>query len=476
MNVYTILENSAAKWPDLPAVIDEFGILDYKTLYRDVEKVRTSLHENGVLKGQGIGIRCPNSRAFIISAFAALGSGATVMPISHLMKRSEFETLLDTAPLHAILSHDENFFSEQSTHINIPQAGPMHLHQTGFSRDIPLVKDIPDAAFVRFTSGTTGASKGVILTHSSVLERTAAPNRGLGLGPGDKVICVLPMAFHFFVSIVLYLEFGAAIIICKDHMPETILETAKKHSATLLYGSPLQYRMLAAFESGEKNLHTLKRAVSTSTGLSAEIANDFYRRYSLPVTQAYGIIEIGLPLMNTLDSRAKVESVGAPLPDYEVAVFDKNRKPLANGEIGELAIRGPGMFSGYLDPPQLRDDILHNGWFLTGDLALREPDGMITIRGRSKSMINVAGEKVFPEEVERVLTLHPEIEEARVRGTPHPRMGETIQADVVLRQGASVTKDSLLRFSRHHLSAFKVPQKIRFVSEVKKTTSGKLFR
>lgn len=134
------------------------------------------------------------------------------------------------------------------------------------------------------------------------------------------------------------------------------------------------------------------------------------------------------------------------------------------------------MFAAYLQPPKLREDILQNGWFLTGDLASRRPDGLLTIEGRKKSMINVSGNKVFPEEVEAVLNTHPAVAMSRVKGAPHPFLGECVSAEVVLHPGAEVDAETLITYCRQRLSTYKVPQRLAFVSTLPMTDSGKLRR
>ena len=148
---------------------------------------------------------------------------------------------------------------------------------------------------------------------------------------------------------------------------------------------------------------------------------------------------------------------------------------MPEGETGQLALRGPGMFSGYLNPPRSRDEILHDGWFLTGDLAHRDSGGRIVLDGRTSSVIHVAGHKVFPEEVAGVLDHHPAVLRSRVSARPHPQMGEAVHAEVQLRPGSSQTaSEDIIAFCRRRLSSQKVPATLEFVAEISMTTSGKV--
>jgi len=271
---------------------------------------------------------------------------------------------------------------------------------------------------------------------------------------------------------VLYLSCGCTIVVCRDHLAETVLADANRHGATFLYAAPMHYQMLAADTSG-LGFPELKRAISTSFGLPEEAADAFRVRFGLPVRQAYGIIEVGLPLIDLDGAAGDAETIGRPLADYDVALLDEERHPVDEGEVGELAVRGPGMFAAYLSPPQPRGDVLHDGWFLTGDLARPRDDGRILIVGRCKSMINVGGQKVFPEAIEAVINAHPSVAQSRVSARPHARLGEVVHADVV---ASGVTAEDVMAHCRARLAALEVPQSVRFVPRIEETSSGKVRR
>ena len=476
MNVYETLSHAARQWPDRPAIIEAGGSLDYQSLWLEIEALRVQLARRGVREGQGVGVRARNGRAFVIGALAALGCGAIVMPIHHQIKPDELAEMLARAPLWAILDDGSG---PKETGKNTHRALLAGGNGLGFTRvegpQDRLAPWVRNAAFVRFTSGTTGAAKGVVLTHDAVLERIHAANSGLGLTREDRVLWVLPMAYHFYVSILLYLAAGAAIIVSADYLAESILDAAWRHEATFLYLTPMHVRLLTAESSGRSMPQALKRVMSVSSRLDPQAARDFQARYRLPVAQGYGIIEVGLPIMNTQEAAEHPESIGRPLPCFEVAIMDEPMRTAADGQTGQLALRGPGMFAGYLSPRQPREEVLRNGWFLTGDLAHRDTDGRIVLDGRTSSVIHVAGHKVFPEEVAGVLDQHPAVLRSRVTTRPHPQLGEAIHAEVQLRNGDSAARgEDILAFCRHRLSSHKVPTSLEFVAELSLTASGKV--
>jgi acyl-CoA synthetase (AMP-forming)/AMP-acid ligase II len=192
------------------------------------------------------------------------------------------------------------------------------------------------------------------------------------------------------------------------------------------------------------------------------------------VIQGYGIIELGLPILNKGDADANPEWVGSCARGFHAIILNERLEELPPGRIGELALYGPGMLDAYLYPFRRREEILVNGWFLTGDLALMNEQGKVKIEGRKKSMINVGGNKVFPEEVESVLNEHPAVADCRVKGARHDLLGETVLAEVVLNKIAVRPSEEELRsFCRKHLSTYKVPHKVVFIDSIPITPSGK---
>lgn len=476
-NVYHIIRDAAQNWPNEVAIYDEFGQVTFSELWDETERLKNWLQTEGIQPGMGVGLMCRNSRFFIYGLFAATGAGAVVLPLSHQMKKAEIDGMVASTELHAVLDDQSGvdpLQSEPKYFEEYAQLPAFRLQRSAFLFDEPMAAHLPDPVFIRYTSGTTGTSKGVVIGHQSVFERVDAANQLLQLKPGEVVLWVLPMAFHFVVSIVLYLRVGAAIAISRDFLAETISDYSEKYKATLLYASPMHIRLLAN-HPGRVNLESIHTVISTSTAISAADIERFTEKTGKPISQAYGIIEIGLPIVNHRSAEEHPEAVGHALPAYEVAIMDEDLQPVPNGEIGQLAIAGPGMFDGYLKPPAKRDDILKGKWFMTGDLASKSPEGLITIKGREKSMINVSGNKVFPEEVEHVLNNHPGVKMSRVFGGKHPLLGEVVEAEVVPAD-APLDAEELIRHCRGQLSTYKVPQRIRFVEALEVTATGKISR
>jgi len=475
MKVPDLLYQAAQRWPNKPAIYDEWGMMTYAELGTLVRTTAVNLKAFGITPSLGVGVMGKNSRYFIIQCFAVMDCGAVAMPIFNQMKTDEIA--IQKARLHAILDDQTGMVSfEDTTHL---VTFPHQEWRLVFNPDIdnrPFASHAYNPAFTRFTSGTTGTSKGVILSHDGIIERTEAANKVLQFGSDDTISWVLPMTYHFVVSIILYLRYGSTIIICESFLADTIIMQTNRHCATVLYASPMHIRLLSN-DSSERNMPSLKRVISTSAAISKSQCRAFQKRFGLDIIQAYGIIEVGLPIINSKNANEFPEAAGYALPDYQVEVLDDNGNILPSGEIGHLVVKGPGMFDAYLEPPCRRESVLKNGWFYTGDLASKHPDGLIRIEGRKKSIINVSGNKVFPEEVETVLNQHPVVQHCRVSRFKHRLLGENVQAEIVLQNGMTQYEiEELLTFCRKRLSAYKIPHKIVFVKSLPMTDSGKLIR
>lgn len=475
-NVYELLRLAAKQWPNRPAVHDAHGTMSFRDLFDQTELLRLHLIDLGVSKGMGLAVKAKNGRGFIMGLFAGVGCGAIVMPMSHQLKKAEIEEILTDSGLHAVLDDYSGVAPVFPVSANIEIDKEKYgFSFTGADRQSIYAEHVNNPAFIRFTSGTTGKSKGVVVSHESVIERIEAANTVLELGPEDTVIWVLPMAYHFIVSIVLYVRFGAAIAVAKDFLARNIIEITNQHNGTLLYASPMQIRLLANDRSASM-MPTLKKAISTSAGIGYDVCLDFKKRFGLTVSQAYGIIEIGLPMINFEKSEEHPDAVGFALPGFTVDILDDNYEVLPDGQVGHLAIKGPGMFDAYLFPSRMRSDVLKNGYFLTADYASKTIEGLVKIEGRAKSVINISGIKIFPEEVEAVLEAIPGVKLARISSSPHPLMGQIIEGELVLNEGSQLNVEDVLSYCRTRLSSFKTPQRLRIVESLPMTKTGKLQR
>ncbi|MDE0838919.1 MAG: class I adenylate-forming enzyme family protein [Kiritimatiellae bacterium] len=473
-NIFETLKHASRAHRDRIAVYERDRTTSFAELFDDADALKTDLALRAVGPGKVMGVRARNGAGFIKAMLAVMGTGAAALPVSHQLKPAEVETISRDARLHAILDADP----AENEQCPVLKAGSdaFGFRSIGVGTDEQKPGFDISPAFIRFTSGTTGKSKGVALSHASLIARLDAADAALMLKDEDRILWVLPMAYHFLVTILLYLKRGIPIIVCPDMLAQSLLEMGNAHQATVLYASPMHIRLLAA-DKTDTNFRSLRWAISTSAATPPPVMQAFETRYGVPVTQVYGIIEAGLPLVNTdLSAKGLADVAGRTAPQFESAILDAEGAELPQGEIGHLAIRGRGMFDAYLDPYMRCEAVMVKGWFLTGDLAQVGEDGYTRIKGREKSVINVSGNKAFPEEVEAVLLQHPSVTACRVFGRPHPLTGEVVCAEIVPGGVDAPDTEALLKFCRERLSTFKIPQYVTRVDQIQQTDSGKTAR
>jgi len=450
------------------------AVMSYGDLFGRVGRLAERLRawagwpEVGVAR---VGLLADNGMEYVLVALAVLKAGGCFVPVAGELAGPEREELVRTTALHAVLALGRHEWPGGGELLDEGLA-LRASRLAGAEPRFPVEAfEALGPAFIRFSSGTTGLSKGVVLSHRSLWERIGVANRALRIGPADRVLWTLPMAHHFAVSILLYLRFGATTVIEPARMAAELLATAEASRATVVYGAPFHHALLAA-DRGGFGWPTLRLAVSTAAALREATARAFLERFGHPLSQALGVIECGLPLINLDDPVGQAESVGRPVEGWEVAL----RNEAGDGDAGELWLRGPGMFDAYLDPWQARAEATDDGWFSTGDLCRRDHGGVIRILGRSKSAINVGGMKVFPEEVEAVLDQDPAVARSRVIAQQHPVFGWVPVAEVVAAAGMVPDVAALRAACRDALSPHKVPVAVRLVGALPVTANGKLKR
>ena len=473
MTIVDLIRQQAARRPAHPALIVDRGEgdeeLGYAGLVGSFEGHAKRLRAQGVSPGDRCGLAAPQGRGFVELALGILASGGCLVPVPDDHRGPVFDDFAHRARLHHAVRQLEDGFELESYAEVEPVDGAGDDAFRGLH-----------PAYLRFTSGTTSRRKGVILGHDRILERLAAANRALRIGPDDRVLWLLPMAHHFVVSILLYLREGASILLPASTLARPVLELANRGGATVLYASPHHYKLLAR-DASELGLPGLRLAISTAEGLRGEVAEGFVGRFGIPVAQALGIIEVGLPVANLHAAAAKPEAVGRPLPDYRVWLRGEDGEPVAGPtspeRSGEVCIRGPGMLDAYLDPWLPARELLQPDGFRTGDQGWLDADGDLHLVGRRANRICMAGMKFFGEEVEAVLDTHPGVRESRVFGREHAHLGEIPVAELIPADpDRPPARVELARHCRERLPAYKVPREFRPVESLPRTSSGKLRR
>jgi len=336
-----------------------------------------------------------------------------------------------------------------------------------------------DTAVIIYTSGTTGRPKGAEITHGNLISNLQSLHTAWGWTPDDILLHVLPI-FHvhgLFVALHGALHAGATTLLMREFDARKVLQTLAKKQCTVFMAVPtIHQRLLDVPDASQFDLSHLRLITSGSDRLPDEVFIGFQQTFGYTLLERYGMTETGMNCSNPLNGERRIGSVGLPLPDVEVRVVNpENDQSLPDGEIGEVQLRGPNIFKGYWKQPQkTTESFTADGWFRTGDLGFREPDGYLTLCGRSKDLIISGGLNIYPPEVERVLAEHPSVAACAVIGCPDREWGERVTAVVVLNQGELVSGQDLIVFCRERLASYKSPKAIIFRDELPRNAMGKV--
>lgn len=473
MNIVETIARETADHGAKTAIVDGDRSITYARLLEQVDGLAAILKTRELGPGQRIAFHCGDGIDYVIGSLALLACGVAVVPVADSITEAEVRETLEKIDVHGTLLH---FRIKRSA--DMPTAE--HLTDIFYwqSRQATGTSDANcremGAAFIRFSSGTTGESKGVVLSHRSILDRTDAANQGLNITHDDVILWVLAMSYHFVVSILLFLRKGSTIVVANQFFPFSLLTAANRNAITFIYASPVHYHLLglsAAVPSA--SLAKVRLAISTSMKMPSEVSKAFRTKFGFIPAEAYGIIEIGLPFINVQPTDDSINSVGKALPDYQLRIHQAD----ATG-IGQVFIKGKGMFDAYFSPWRTRESCTDDGWFHTGDLGRLDESGRLFILGRSKTVLICAGMKVFPEEVEQVIDTMAGVTESMVLGREHPQFGQVPIGGVVIAKGtdAAMLLSDLRTFCCQRLSAFKVPVEFVQTDALPRTPSGKIAR
>src|SRR5437667_2283144 len=475
MNLADLLYASAERHSPRRAVTDVRSgrSVSYGQLAREAQRVTAFLKTAGVEPGQRIGLLAPIDLAYIPAAFGLLASGACFVPLASNLTSAEIAQIVGEVRLNGCLAWPKAD-ALAGEFVKGGECDGFTFQWLDRGAEAPAEFHSLNAAFIRFTSGTTARSKGVVLSHEATAARVEASDRVLKFSEEDRILWVLPLAYHFAVTISAYIRAGAHILMCPDTLPRAMVDAARRLRPSVLYAAPLHFERMANLGPGAP-LTSIRVTLSTAAPISPAVMERFESAYGVPVGQAYGIIEAGLLCINLGTEGLPPTSVGRPVPGYDVAVLSDDAAHLSAETMGEIAVRGDGLFSAYYSPWQLREHIARDGWFLTGDLGWLDRTGALHLKGRKKAVIFVAGLKFFPEEVEDCINQFPGIKESRVFSRSHARVGEVPCAEVVV-DPPGCDLDALKRHCARALSSYKVPLEFKVVDAVPRTPGGEISR
>ena len=521
------LDRSAARYPDATALIFMNRRLTYRETKEQVDRFATALAGLGVRKDSKVAIQLPNLPQTVIAYYATLSLGAQVVMTNPLYVEREIEHQWNDAGCSLAVVTDYLFERRISgvrdrlpvknyviasipeylrfplnllAQLKLKKADPPLMakvqtdERTHFMRK--LIKATPpnspdvqigmdDVAVLQYTGGTTGASKGAMLTHRNLsynVQQAGAWFANLERGKEVWLSC-LPFfhAFGMTVSMNFPIYAGCAMALMPDprDMPQMIKIIAR-HRVTMLPGVPAHFNAINNHPSVKKlDLTSVKFCVCGSAPLSAAVRERFERTTGGRIAEGFGLTEAS-PMTHAtpLGGMCKEGSIGVPFPgtDVKVVALEDGTTEMPPGEKGELIIKGPQVMKGYWNRPDATNETIKNGWLYTGDIATTDEDGYFFIVGRKKDVIISSGYNIYPDEVDDVLVAHPAVLEAATIGVPDVRRGETVKAFVVLKEGQTPTAEELVEYSRKQLAAYKIPRKIEFRDSLPKSAALKILR
>jgi malonyl-CoA/methylmalonyl-CoA synthetase len=420
----------------------------------------------GLVRGDRVLMSTATCVELVIAHVAALRLGLVVVPMNGAYREREVSYIVgDSRPAAAVVDDRDRARWVSAAAPAALVVGPDVALPDGDAPDLD-VSGPGDLALLGYTSGTTGAPKGAMLTHGNLLASVEALRLAWRWTPADRLVLALPL-FHahgLCVGIHGTLLGGGSVVLLPQFDVEAVLDAALDHHATLFFGVPTMYARLAASDRVPE-LAALRLCVSGSAPLPADLHRELTTCGGTRVLERYGMTETLMNASNPYDGERRPGSVGIPLPLVDITLREGS---------SEIAVRGPNIFPGYWENPDATREAFTDDWFHTGDIGAWDDDGYLTIVGRSKELIITGGFNVYPREVEDVLLGHPSVREVAVIGTPSDEWGETVTAVVVADGPAD--EGALLAFAAEQLAPFKRPRIVRYVDELPRNALGKVVR
>ena len=500
MNLATIIDGHP---DDAVAFISRGQRTTYGELRRQAGEVRSGLIRLGLQPGERVAILSANNWFFAVSYLGILGAGGVVVPLNPTSPSAEVRAELSAIGARVAFVGPSGRdamagIGKGATpleHVVVPEGVELAAalpfdrligRAPGEAATEPVAmvdRDDDDLAVLIFTAGTSGSPRAAKLTHGNLRSNLEQMQRhpGRALTADDVSFGVLPL-FHIFglnVLLGLSLYAGASVVLVERFDPASALDTIRDHGITIIAGAPPMFQAWASIPAAEAGaMATVRLAVSGAAPLPPEVADAFERRYDRAVFQGYGLTEASPTVTSSvIGGLAKRGSIGLPLPGVDVRLVDDEGEDALAGDSGEIWVRGPNVFTGYLDDSAATERALTaDGWLRTGDIAVVDDDGYLYIVDRAKDLIIVSGFNVYPAEVEEALLEHPGIAEVAVIGVAHPHSGETVKAFVVQQQGHHLEEDQVIEFCAGRLARYKCPTKVTFLPDLPHGMGGKLLR
>ncbi len=463
----------------------------WRDLERGTSKIANLFASLQLPPGSRIAAQVEKSPEALMLYLATVRAGFVYLPLNTAYRASEMEYFIGNATPAVVVCSPKNF--GWITQIAF-RAGTRHVftldepHQgrnsgTLLSRAVhhadhfdTVHRDPDDLAAILYTSGTTGRSKGAMLSHDNLASNIRVLQEAWQWQPGDVLLHALPL-FHIhglFVAAHGALMNGSKTIFLSKFDSASVMRHLPR--ATVFMGVPTYYvRLLSDPEFNHAACKNLRLFVSGSAPLLTETFETFIEKTGHTILERYGMSETAMLTSNPYQGPRKAGTVGPALPGVSVRVMNQEAQPCGIDEIGDIQVKGPNIFKGYWQMPEkTAEEFTEDGYFKTGDVGRFDADGYVSIVGRSKDLIISGGYNVYPKEIESVIDEMPGVLESAVIGVPHADFGEAVVAVVVMRDGATLSEATLIDTLKNQIANFKVPKRVHFATELPRNTMGKV--
>lgn len=492
MNIIELFMSSAQRKPDKVALAFKGEKYTYQQLLEQIFRVAYGLKQLGITDNKNVGLMMTNRPEYVITYFAVLAVGASVVPINPLFKEQEVTYILNDSEAEFLFIDELALKTVERLTTVIPEKLKIiscavrqmvkyiewNSLLTSQVIEQPVQRKINDIAQIIYTSGTTGHPKGAMITHSNLNWMTIACGSNFDVRPNDRVMCALPL-FHAYAKLQCLLSpvtQGATIYLEERFEPKSILQSMEKNQITVYFGVPTMYTMFVNLpEIKEYKLGYLRACFSGGASIPVEIIEKVKETMGVEICEGYGLTEstVGLTC-NPLRGVKKIGSVGLPMAGVELKIVDSVGKEVELKQIGEIIFTGPNAMNGYYKKPEETENAIKNGWVYTGDLGYQDQDGYIYIVDRKKDMIIRGGYNVYPREIEEVIYTHKNVVECAVIGRPDPLYGERIVAYIVTKDTSN--EEEFIKYCKERLVHYKIPDYICFLDELPKSGTGKILK
>ena len=491
-------EQTVDDTPDEPAIHYFETTYTFAELNTLADRFAAMLARFGIGKGDRVALWLQNDPEFLVAVYGSWKRGCIVTPLSPMFKRREMEYHLADCGARVLVC-PRGLHDAEAAPILPSTAVERVVFAEGLiealagetpnpANRIPCGPD--DIAYLVYTSGTTGSPKGAMCPHRAIAFNTEVFRTWMQVGADDRILAMAPL-FHItglVAEIALSALSGAPLVLYHRFDVKRTFEAIERWRPTFSLAAITAYiALMNSPEAETADLSSLRKVFTGGAPVAPAVAARFEEKFGAYVHNTYGLTESNSPAHITpMNARGPVDpgfgalSIGVPIPNCEARIVDleDRDREAAPGESGELALRGPMIFPGYWNKPEATAQAFHDGWFLTGDIAIRDEQGWFYIVYRKKDMIVASGYKVWPREVEDVLYQHPAVKEAAVIGVPDEYRGETVKAFVALRPDwpDPVTAEDIIAHCRERMAAYKYPRQVEFLPEIPKTATGKFLR